>query len=170
LATTIVLATDAPVETAIALAIPLGLLGAQIAILIRTLNITWVHMADRYAAKGNIRGIYMCGIVYPSLMKIPLCWLPVSLAAFFGPTYVQLILDAIPQGIMDGLAVVGGMMPAVGFAMIVNIIGRRNLLPFFAAGFFFVVYSGISTMALAIAGLVLAYLTVTFTSNKSEVA
>ncbi|MDR2157002.1 MAG: PTS sugar transporter subunit IIC [Clostridiales Family XIII bacterium] len=169
--TTLVLATGAPLETAVALAIPLGLLGAQLLILIRTVNIVWVHMADRYAAKGNIKGIYLAGLLYPTLFKLPLRWIPVTLATYFGPTYIELLLDMMPEAVINGLTVVGGMMPAVGFAMVVSVIGRRNLLPFFAAGFFFIIYSGITTMALAIAGLILAYLTIMFTNrNKSEVA
>jgi PTS system mannose-specific IIC component len=169
LATTVVLSTGAQVETAISLAIPLGLLGAQIWNLNRTLNVIWVHMADRYAEQGNTTGIYLAGLVYPVLMRIPLCVLPVALAAYFGPTFIQGILNAIPESIMHGLSVVGGVMPAVGFAIVITIIGRKSLLPYFFAGFFLLKYSGVGILPLAIAGAMLAFLVVTFTFKKSEV-
>lgn len=50
--TAIVLKSGMPVETAFAIAVPVGILGAQILSLIRLINTTWVHMADKYAEKG----------------------------------------------------------------------------------------------------------------------
>ena len=51
--TAIVLKSGMPVETAFAIAVPVGLLGAQILNLIRLINTTWIHMADKYAENGK---------------------------------------------------------------------------------------------------------------------
>ena len=63
--TAIVLKSGMPVETAFAIAVPVGILGAQILSLIRLINTTWIHMADKYAEKGNTRGIYLAGFIHP---------------------------------------------------------------------------------------------------------
>lgn len=168
--TAIVLKSGLPVETAFAIAVPVGLLGAQILSLIRFVNITWVHMADRYAEKENTRGIYLAGLVYPSLARIPLTVIPVALAVYFGSTYIDSILNAIPQWLMNGLTVAGGMLPALGFAMVVHIIGKKELLPYFFAGYFILQFSGIGILPLAIFGVIIAYLHVLFTTNKKEEA
>ena len=44
----------------------------------------------------------------------------------------------------------GGILPALGFAITLTVIGKRNLIPFFIIGFFAVMYLGLDTMAVAI--------------------
>jgi PTS system mannose-specific IIC component len=164
--TAIVLKSGMPVETAFAIAVPVGLLGAQILNLIRLINTTWIHMADKYAENGNTRGIYLAGLVYPSLARIPITVIPVALAVYYGSAYIERILDAIPVWLMNGLTVAGGMLPALGFAIVVNVIGQRYLLPYFAAGFFILQFTGIGILPLAIFGVIIAYLHVLFTNSK----
>ena len=90
--TAIVLKSGMPVETAFAIAVPVGILGAQILSLIRLINTTWVHMADKYAEKGNTRGIYLAGLLYPSLARIPITVTPVAVAVYFGAAHIDKIL------------------------------------------------------------------------------
>lgn len=167
IAAVIVIKSGIAPEAAVPLAVPVGLLGAQLGNLQRAINVVWIHMADKYAETADTRGIYLAGVVYPQLAKIALS-IPIALAVYFGPTYIQGILNAIPERLMHGLTVVGGMMPALGFAIVVTVIGRKYLLPYFMAGFFLVKYTGVAIMPLAIAGVIIAYLHILFTSNKNE--
>lgn len=168
--TAIVLKSGLPVETAFAIAVPVGLLGAQILSLIRLINIAWIHMADKFADQGNTKGIYIAGLVLPSLARIPITIIPVALAVYFGATYIDGILAAIPEWLMNGLTVAGGILPALGFAMVVHIIGKKELLPYFFAGFFIIQLSGIGILPLAIFGVIIAYLHILFTSKKDKEA
>ena len=54
-------------EAAVALAVPFGVLGVFMDQLRRTINATWVHMADKYAEELNYGGIYRVAFVYPAL-------------------------------------------------------------------------------------------------------
>ena len=54
----------------------------------------------------------------------------------------------------------------VGFAIVVSVIGRKYLLPYFIAGFFLVKYGGLGIMPLAIFGGIIAYLHILFTYKK----
>ena len=54
-------------EAAIALAVPFGVLGVFMDQLRRTINATWVHMADKYAEDLNYSGIYRAAFLYPAL-------------------------------------------------------------------------------------------------------
>ena len=56
------------------------------------------------------------------------------------------------------LGATGKLLPALGFAMTINVIGRPQFLPFFLGGFFFAKYSGISGVPLALMGLFIAFL------------
>lgn len=164
--TAIVLQTNMPVETAFAIAIPVGLLGAQVLTLIRMINITWIHMADRYAETGNTRGIKLAGLVYPTLARIPITITPVALVVYYGPKYIEAILNTIPNGVMNGMQVAGGMLPALGFAIVVSVIGQKHLLPYFFAGYFILVFSGLNILPLAIFGVIIAYVHVLLSSGK----
>ena len=53
--------------------------------------------------------------------------IPVALAVYYGSAYIERILDAIPVWLMNGLTVAGGMLPALGFAIVVTVIGQRYL-------------------------------------------
>ena len=45
------------------------------------------------------------------------------------------------------------MMPAIGFAILINVIGKRSILPFFFIGFFIVKIFGCSALQLACLGI-----------------
>lgn len=165
-ACTVAVTSGVDANAAVALAVPVGLLGVQLMNVEFLVNGFFAHMADRYAEKADTKGIYMAGLVYPNLAKLIIYALPLTLAIYFGTPYVSAMMDAIPSAVMNGLSVAGGMLPALGFAIIVTQIGGKRLLPYFAAGFFLIEYSHIGVMPLAIAGAFIAYLHVMFTANK----
>lgn len=160
--------TGMSTEAVVTIALPIGLLGAQISNLIRAINVVWIHMADKYAQKGNTRGIMLSGLLYPSLVRFPITVIPVALGVYYGPKYIQGILNAIPDWLMHGLTVVGQMMPAVGFAIVVQVIGRKYLLPYFVGAFFLVKYTNMGIIPLAIFGCIVAYLHILFTNKKEQ--
>ena len=158
-----------PVEQATVVAVPVALLAAQLHTIRRITAAAWVHMADRYAENLNFRGIYMAGLVYTNLWKIVIFWLPMSLAMYFGAASVATLMENLPEWLTRGLTVVSKLMPALGFAMTINVIGRKDLLPYFFAGFFFVAYTGTATMPTAMVALFLAFLHMTIQNvNKKE--
>ncbi|MFX3619001.1 MAG: PTS mannose/fructose/sorbose/N-acetylgalactosamine transporter subunit IIC [Sporolactobacillus sp.] len=165
---TAAIALHLPIGAAVALAVPVGLLGAQMLNLERIINSVWIHMADKYAEQGNTGGIYRAGILYPILMKIPLYVIPVAVALYYGTGYLSGIVKAIPDPLMNGLTVVGEMLPALGFAIVVSIIGRKYLLPYFTLGFFLVAYTQIAILPLAIFGAIIAYLHILFTKGDTK--
>ncbi len=52
----------------------------------------------------------------------------------------------------------GGILPALGFAITLMVIGKKTMLPFFIAGFFAVQYLKLDTMAMAIFAICAALL------------
>lgn len=137
---------------AISLAIPLGLLGVVLENVRKTLNSGFVHMADRYAIDGNVRGVELCATVYPILLAFPMRFIPVFVACLFGPDAIQAFVDALPVWATNGLSVAGNILPALGFAITMIVIGKKQYIPMFVAGFFLVAYSGLNTMGVSIFG------------------
>jgi mannose/fructose/N-acetylgalactosamine-specific phosphotransferase system component IIC len=143
-------------ELAVTMAIPFGLLGTTVVNVFKMIMSYFNHVADRAAAEGNAKKIRKLAYLYPPLVWLPLAVIPVTLIVYLGPDAVKAVLERIPESVLHGLAVAGGMLPALGFTMTVRTIGRKNLLPFFFAGFFLIQYSGLSTIAAAIFGTILA--------------
>lgn len=165
---TVAIVSHISVGAALALAVPVGLLGVQIPNVEYILNGFMAHKTDSDIDKGNYGKTYIDSVLIPTLYKIVLYAVPVTLVLYFGASQVGPLINMIPTQITNGLNVAGQMLPAVGFAIIVQQIGRRSLLPYFLAGFFLQQYSHVPTIAIALAGLFLAYLHITFTSSKKN--
>ena len=147
-------------ETAVTLAIPFGILGVFMDQLRRTINVSFGHKADKYALEGDTKGIGRCAILYPMLVGFLLRFPPVFIANLYGPELVERFIESIPQWLLHGFSVAGGLLPALGFAITIFVIGKNNLIPFFILGFFLVKYLEINIMAAAIFGTCIALLIV----------
>lgn len=137
-------------EVAIALAIPFGVLGVFVDQLRRSTNAVWVHMADRYAEKADTKGILRAAFIYPAIAGFIIRFPIVFAIDFFGVTAVEKLIAVLPEWLMHSFEIMGGILPALGFAITLSVIGKRNLIPFFIIGFFAVMYLGLDTMAVAI--------------------
>ena len=124
---------------AVVLAMPFGLIGVLQDQLRRIINAVFLHRADKMAEVGNIKEIERCAIV----------------------------LASMPEWITHGLSVAGGILPAMGFAMTIYIIGKKQYLPFFIIAFFMVQYLKINVMAAAIFGTCIALLIVLLRREKN---
>ncbi len=156
-------------EVAIALAIPFGVLGVFVDQLRRSTNAVWVHMADRYADQANTRGIMRAAFLYPALAGFAIRFPIVFAIVYFGVDAVEKLINLIPEWLMHSFEIMGGILPALGFAITLTVIGKTNLIPFFIIGFFATLYLSLDTMAVAIFAVCIALLLNLF-KMKEEVA
>ena len=145
-------------EMAVSLAVPVGLLGVLLDTVRRTYASAFVRLADKAADNMDAKGYRRATFWYPFLCAIPLRVIPAALAAYFGADAVQAFLNVIPDWVTNGLNVAGGLLPALGFAVTMIVIGKKNLLPYFMVGFLIMSYSGMSTIGIAALGLCIALL------------
>lgn len=143
---------------AIALAIPFGVIGVFLDQLRRTLNAAWVHMADKHAETANMAGIMRCAFLYPALLGLVLRFPVVFAANYFGQDVVESFLKLMPHWLTHSFEIMGGILPALGFAITIMVIGKKSLLPWFIGGFFAVLYLKVDIMAMAIFGTCVAFL------------
>lgn len=154
----IALKTGISVEMAVAIAFPFGVLGVFLDQIRRTTNTLWLHKADEYAKDGDSKGIYRMAVTVPLLVAFVLRFVPVFLITLFGAEAVTSIIEKMPEWILSGLSIAGGILPAMGFAMIILTIGKKEIMPYFFLGFFLVAYLSISTMGAAVFGTIIAFL------------
>lgn len=164
----IAIKTGLDAEQAVILAVPFGVLGVFIDQIRRTMNAMFIHSADKYAEAGDSRGVFRTGIIYPLIQGFLLRFPIVFITTLFGSDVVDRILAFTPEWIMDGLAVAGGVLPALGFAIVIYTIGQKNFLPYFIIGFFAVMYLELNTMAAAVFGTCIAILVIMSGKVESE--
>ena len=82
---------------------------------------------------------------------------------------LEAIINLIPAWLSKGLTVAGNMLPAVGFAMILNMMAKKEAIPFVMIGYVLFAYLGMPTMAIAITAGAIA-LIVFFNQGKGGVA
>lgn len=164
----IALLTNMDPGQAVVLAMPFGLIGVLQDQIRRIINAVFIHRADKMAEIGNVREIGRCATLYPVILGFFLRFPIVFLITYAGADAVQSVLAAMPLWITHGLSVAGGVLPAMGFAMTVYIIGKKQYLPFFIIAFFLVQYLNINVMAAAIFGTCVALLIVFLRREQIE--
>jgi len=157
LGTALALAAGVNPSVAITLALPLGLLGTIIWVTHMTVDVFFVHMADKAAEEGNLEKICFLHVVPPQIFMAVICIVPVTIGAYFGADAVSGVVAALEGTPLHVLEVIGGLLPAIGIAMNLRSIGRPGTLLFFIVGFVLVVYLELPVITVAVLAGAIAY-------------
>ena len=169
LGTTIAIAGGLSYGEALALAVPLGFLGTIVYYVRMTGDSLFVHLADRYADRAHLRGLTIANVVLPQAFLFVIAFVPVFLAVLNGVPFIVDVLRSMPVWVIGGLAVAGGVLPAIGIAMNMRFIFRWPYIPYFFIGYFLVIASDRSLPIVIIGalGLAIAALHVVFTTTPA---
>ena len=144
--------------TGLAIATPLGLLGVLCQNAKMALNPIWVHRADTYAAAGDLRGVRRMNLFASQIVPFITYFIPAFLCVYFGGHYFAAFMAALPVQITNILMLIGKMMPALGLAMLMQVLAKKSTIPFILIGFALAAYLKLDVMAIAIIGTGLALL------------
>jgi PTS system mannose-specific IIC component len=159
-------------EQAVVAAVPLGLVGVFGWQAFSTLTVFWVHLADQHAAVLNLRAFKFDLEFGPQILNFLLRAVPVFLAVYlFGSTIGQSIANLIPEWLSHMLTVIGGMLPAVGFAVLIRMMYKSAfMLSFLVIGFVLVAVLKVPIFSVALVGLALAGLNLKYTQGRQSAA
>ncbi|MDY4277891.1 MAG: PTS system mannose/fructose/sorbose family transporter subunit IID [Faecalicoccus sp.] len=153
---------------AVTFAIPFSMFGLLLNQVYMTVNAAWIHQADKMLDKGNLRGVRFMNFVPSFCMAFLLYGIPAFLLVVSGSGWAQGLIDSVPESVISALQVVGGIMPALGIAMLLNYLGKKKLIPWFFGGFFLTVYSGLGLTAISIFSAIVAII-LYLNGNKEEI-
>ncbi|WP_297183169.1 PTS sugar transporter subunit IIC [uncultured Enorma sp.] len=156
-------------SAAVAISVPIALIGTIVNVVRMTLNTTFVHMIDRAAAEGNMKKAVFLHIVPPQILQFILCVTPVALGCFYGVDAVTNIINILQGRPLYTLQVIGGILPALGIAMNLRTLDRPGTLIWFVFGFILSAYLGLGTMPVAIIGFVIAWFYVLLEARVEKV-
>jgi PTS system mannose-specific IID component len=133
--TTIALAGHLSPASAVALAVPIGLLGTVLFYGRMAIDPIFAHWADARAEKADIRGVALMNWLPPQVFLFVISFVPVFFLALNGPAAVQDALNQLPFWVTNGLQVAGFILPAIGIALTMRFIFRGASIPYFFIGF-----------------------------------
>lgn len=132
-----------------------------------SINSIWVHMAEKYAQQGNLKMVRFMNYVPSFFVSFVLNGLPAILIVWKGAV-VGDWLASMPQWLIDGFGLVGGILPALGIGMLFNFLGQKKIIPFFFLGFFLAQFLELNTMAITVFGAIIAFIIYLFTENTNK--
>lgn len=149
--------TDVGIGVATATAIPLAVAGLFLTMVVRTVSVGLVHRADAAAKEGDFSRVERAHFIALVLQGLRIA-IPAALLLAIPPENVQAILEKMPDWLQGGMAVGGGMVVAVGYAMVINMMATREVWPFFALGFALAALSELTLIAMGTIGLAIAFI------------
>ncbi|CNC05516.1 MULTISPECIES: PTS mannose/fructose/sorbose transporter subunit IIC [Yersinia] len=158
ISTILVIVGHQNIATGIAIALPVAAAGQVLTVFARTITVVFQHAADRAAEKANFAMIDLMHVsaLLVQALRVAIPVLIVSI--FVSADTVSHMLSAIPTVVTHGLQISGGFIVVVGYAMVLNMMGVKYLMPFFFLGFIVGGYLGFSLLAFGGIGLIIALL------------
>ncbi len=155
LGTYLAISTGNGFEIAIAIALPVAILGANISTTFNTIGSLVMHRCDKWAVEGNYEKINRFHILY-GVIKLTFMTSLVVISVLLGTDAIANLIKVIPENIMTGLGKASDLLPAVGFAMLINIMWDKRFIPLYFVGFAAATYLKLDVMSITIFTLGLA--------------
>lgn len=153
------LATTKDPAIAVTLSILIGQTFGLIFYNLRMAGFSYFNRKAEEACKNlDKRGLLMNQVVYPQIVTALVRIVPVWAAIFFGQGAVEALLNGMPGIITSVISVLGGVLPALGIAMLMNMLIKEKIaVIFFLFGYALAAFAGLSTVAILFIALAVAY-------------
>lgn len=143
-------------EVALSLAIPISLLAVFINQLVIFIRGLLLEKFNQFAEEDNIRSIEL--LHYASIFAGPLVYGIVGfLGIYLGTNSISALVDSIPEFVMNGLTVLGKVLPALGISLLLNMIYEKGNMIFLLLGFLAAAYLKLPLIAIALFGVVIVF-------------
>ncbi|MBR0137507.1 MAG: PTS sugar transporter subunit IIC [Erysipelotrichaceae bacterium] len=153
---TVIASKTGSYDTGLTTAVALAALMSQMDILGRATTTVFQHLGEKALAENNIKKFEI------ATLAGTLPWiLSRAIPVFLGMILLDNVLVLVEfansvQWVANGLSVVGKVLPAVGFALLLSYMDLTRYWPFLILGFVLFAYAGMGTIALALVGLAAA--------------
>ena len=159
LGTAFAIVTGKGVGFAITLAFPVAALYLIIDNVLTLLILPFfLKLGDKYADQGNVKKLNRMNLYsFLAVKSIPRA-LFVGASFYLGSSIMVKLLNMIPQFVQDGITIAAGIMPALGFALLLQMILKKNVAIYFVLGFALYAYLKIPVLGISIFAFVLAFI------------
>lgn len=154
------LATDADPAVAVTLSV---LIGQTLGLLIYNAKMAaYSFFNNRFedaVERLDYRGLTLWHLVVPQLTSCALRAVPIAALVCLGQGVLDALLAAVPDVALHVIAVIGGLLPALGIAILMSVVLQKPPeLVFFFGGFVLAAYLDLPMLAVVLVAAVVAYL------------
>ncbi|EHM39622.1 PTS galactosamine transporter subunit IIC [Hafnia alvei] len=137
--TVIAHSTGVDAKTAIGLGLPFSFLMQYIILFYYSAFSFFMQKADRYAEEGDTRSLGRLNLLLTSIVAITYAAVT-FFCAYVSQGAMQTLVQSMPAWLTHGFEVAGGVLPAVGFGLLLKVMMKTPFIPFFIVGFLFVTF------------------------------
>ena len=159
---------DSGIDTgsALALSFPFAVAFQFVITATYTFATTLTGLAYKALDRKDFRGFRLAANA--TLCIFALVGFIIGFGGAFSAEGLQKVISLIPAWLSTGLGMAGKMLPAIGFAMILNVMAKRELIPFVLLGYIAIAYMKLPVMGVAILGTAIALLVFFNAGRKGE--
>lgn len=151
---------------ALAIAVPVSILAEMMISGLFVFRAVLNKKFNQYAEEGDYRKMQRLHIV-SGLLRPLLMGIIILLALQLGAGAMKSFLDMIPAWVQSGLQVAGNMLPALGFALLMNLMFNKQVAPYFFLGFMLAAYLKLPMIAIGGLGVVIALIVTQVTPKET---
>ena len=158
-------------EMALAIALPVAIFSSILGntLFQSVINVAFAHLADQRAEKGDCHGVAAMHVIAGMIRVISFGVLAGSLF-FAGQDVIEGLVDLIPQSVIDGFNVVAGILPALGFALLIRLMVNKKVAPFLFLGYLMAAYLGVPVIGVSAFGVIAALVLIMNQKKTAAVA
>lgn len=150
--------TASATALAVAVGVPTATLVQQLNLFVMTSNITLLHAADKASLSGRFKSInkyFWLGALCFFLTRAVPTFIATGIGSYVINDIMNFLQNDVPW-VLKGFATAGNMMPAVGLAMLLSMMIKKDMWIFLLLGFVLSGYLGVPTLGIAIVAATLA--------------
>lgn len=139
-------------ESALALSFPFAILFQFVTTATYTIFSGSTKWAKNAIEKGHWG--YFSLVANSTYLGLAVVGFIIGIAASLSLPGLKLFVEILPQWLINGFSVAGGLIPAIGFAMILSVMLKKELTPYIILGYVCIAYFDLPIMGVAFIGTV----------------
>lgn len=148
--------SSATTEEALALAALLGALGVFVWNFVKIINVVWIRVMEKFIDEGKLDAAANVPI-YGNVFLFIFRFFPIFLASYLGSGVMTGLMNSIPPQLTQIIGILGGMLPLIGFAIILKSIVKKYFdFAYFVLGFVLFLNFKVSVISILVVAIVLA--------------
>ncbi len=158
IATAVTMLSHQSPEVGVTIAVTLGTIGLLASNATMTVNVAFVHMADKYIESGKAKNLWVYNWLLPNLFCVLVYGIPAFIVCYFGASGFENFMNAMPSQISTAMTVIGSVLPALGIGMMFKAVYKKKFFAFAILGFVLVAYLHLDIIACTLVGAAAALL------------
>ncbi|EOX3349455.1 PTS N-acetylgalactosamine transporter subunit IIC [Vibrio cholerae] len=153
--TTFAITTGVEPNVAVGVAVPFAVAVQMGITLLFSAMSAVMSKCDEYAQHADTDGIERVNYFALAVLGT-FYFLCAFLPIYLGAEHAGTMVSTLPKELIDGLGVAGGIMPAIGFAVLMKIMMKNAYIPYFILGFVAAAWLQLPILAIASAATAMA--------------